>query len=96
MTSDQQKLKDFLYSKDFMKLGQAINHEHWEVAMMALRRLDLAARPLEIDFVTRNVPAIRHGITGRNRQQALDALARVTQRRVQLMNILNKPVEETN
>ena len=96
MTTEQQKLKDFLYSKDFMKLGQAINHEHWEAAHMALRRLDLNARPLKLDFVTRNIPAIRNGITSRNRQQALDALARITQRRVQLMNALNNSVTETH
>lgn len=81
-----EKQKQFLFGTDFLRLGQAINREHWQPASMTLRRIEQTSKELELDMIAGQLPAIRNAILRHNKKAALDALTRLTQRRVQAMN----------
>lgn len=77
----------FLRSYDFMKLGQAVHHENWQVAMMTLQRMQKKMQELEIDMFERQFINIRQCIVHKQAKPAKDILAFVMAKRAQLLNL---------
>lgn len=76
---------DYINSLDFMKLGQAINHEQWQAAAMIVRRMDMKAKEVEIDGFERQYTGIRQYINRKDKVQAKQVLSIVINKRVQIM-----------
>lgn len=77
--------RDFLKSYDFMKLGQAINRQNWQIAAMTLQRMQQKAKELELTVFDRQFMNIRQCVIHRQEKQAKDILALVTARRAQML-----------
>ena len=45
----EEKLRQFIGGYDFMRLGQTVNHERWESAMMSIRRMSMQAESLGLE-----------------------------------------------
>ena len=75
----------FINSLDFMKLGQAINHEQWQAAAMIVRRMDMKAKEVGIAGFERQFTGIRQCINRKEKAQAKQVLSIVINKRVQLM-----------
>lgn len=76
----------FLKSYDFMKLGQAINHENWQVAMMTLQRMQKKTQELEMNAFEKQFMNIRQCIVHKQGKPAKDILALIMTKRAQLLN----------
>lgn len=76
----------FLRSYDFMKLGQAVHHENWQVAMMTLQRMQKKMQELEINTFDRQFINIRQCIIHKQSKPAKDILALIMAKRAQLLN----------
>lgn len=81
-TKEQSK---FIYGLDFMKLGQAINHEQWQSAAMIIRRMDMRAKEVGITGFDRQFTGIRQCINRKDKLQAKQVLSIVINKRVQMM-----------
>lgn len=84
----EQEWKDFLQSYDFMKVGQAINREQWEIAMMTVSRLERNSRKPGLEAMNRNLKELRNAILAKNTNTAKNLLALVIQKRVQMLKHL--------
>lgn len=84
----EQEWKDFLQSYDFMKVGQAINREQWEIAMMTVSRLERNSRKPGLEAMNRNLKELRNAILAKNTNTAKNLLAMVIQKRVQMLKHL--------
>ena len=83
----EEKLKDFLNSYDFMRLGQAIAQGNQNMAMMIVSHLQQAAQEAGVaEQFGMNLQGIRQCVIGRDMKQAQDILAVVTAKRVKLIN----------
>jgi hypothetical protein len=78
----------FIKSYDFMRLGQAINHENWSGAGMTAQRMQKQAAELEMPDFERLFRNLKMAAAHREKKTALDILAQVTAKRVQLMESL--------
>ncbi len=67
--------EEFLASKDFLKLGQAVNHENWQVALMTVTRMQKNASEACPNLFDRKLSNIRQCILHRQKAQALDVLS---------------------
>ena len=76
---------DFLRSSDFMKLGQALNHRNWQIAMLTLQRMQREAKEAGLEIFERQFGNLRQCIISRQDKQAKDILALVTAKRAQLL-----------
>lgn len=76
---------DYINSLDFMKLGQAINHEQWQAAAMIVRRMDMKAKEVGITGFERQFTGIRQCINRKEKAQAKQVLSIVINKRVQMM-----------
>lgn len=85
----EEELKGFLNGTDFLKLGQAINRGQWESAMMCVRRMQQKAQHLGLAGLERPLMGIRQTIVHKNATEAKQLMAILTQKRVQLRNILS-------
>lgn len=75
-------MDEFLSSMDFMRLGQAVNHENWQSAMMIIKRMSSAAEEIGAEDFERMLSKIRVCVQSKSRSQALNALAMLTALRV--------------
>lgn len=75
----------FIKSLDFMKLGQAINHEQWQSAAMIIRRMDNKAKEVELTGFERQFTGLRQCINRKDKAQAKQVLSIVVNKRVQIM-----------
>lgn len=82
--------EDYIKSKDFMKLGQAIAHENWQVAGMTVQRMTKQATDADIHDFDRQFMMIKKCIMGRKKTEAQNALAAVVAKRVQMINGMNE------
>lgn len=82
--------EEFLKSKDFMKLGQTIEHGNWQVATMTAKRLQDNAKEAEIKDFDRSLIMIKQCIAGRKKTEAQNALAAVVAKRVAMLNKLSE------
>ena len=76
---------DFLRSYDFMKLGQALNHRNWQIAMLTLQRMQREAKEAGLEIFERQFGNLRQCIISRQDKQTKDILALVTAKRAQLL-----------
>ena len=75
----------FINSLDFMKLGQAIDHEQWQAAAMIVRRMDMQAKQAGLTGFERQFTGIRQCINRKEKAQAKQVLSFVISKRVQMM-----------
>ena len=81
-----EKKRTFIYSLDFMRLGQAINRGQWQSAAMTLQRMSRNAKDAEITDFDRQFAGIRQCINRKNANEAKQILALVIAKRVKMMN----------
>lgn len=92
---NEMDIEEFLKSKDFMKLGQAIEHGNWQVAGMTAQRMQKAAREAGTDAFDRQLISIKQCIAGRKKNEAQNALAFMISKRVQMLKNYESKVEGT-
>lgn len=85
MTYTEEQMQ-FLRCLDFMKLGQAINHEQWQSASMIVRRLDDMARESGINDFERTFIGIRQSINRKDIYEAKQIMAIVVNKRAKCLN----------
>ena len=81
--------EEFLKSKDFMKLGQAIEHDIWQVAGMTAQRIQANAKSVGLNDFDRQLIMIKTC----KKAEALNVLASIITKRVQMLNSLNENIE---
>lgn len=82
------QLKAFLEGQDFLRLGVGISHGQWNSVMMGVRRMRESCKKLGITCFDRLLVGIRDNAQRRNREEALQIMAQITVKRVQLRKIL--------
>ena len=78
-------MEEFLKSYDFMKIGQAIAHENYQLAAMTANRMLQKAKELGSEYFIRQLTAMRQCIAARNKKQAQNILALMVNKRAQLI-----------
>lgn len=81
----EQDVINFLKGYDFMRLGQAISHKQWQAAAMTIRRMELQAKKPGLEMFARQFAGIRQAVMRKDEKEALQILALVTAKRVQLL-----------
>ena len=81
---------EFLKSYDFLKLGENINHGNYQAAYMAASRMQKNAKEAGISIFDRQLISIKQCINARQKNEALNILTLMTNKRVQLLNNLSK------
>ncbi len=77
--------RTFLESLNFMKLGQAIEHENWQTASMTVQKMQKLSKEARIDTFERQLIHIKQCIGQRNKKQAKDILAVIIAKRTQML-----------
>ncbi len=77
--------EEFLKSKDFMKLGQAIEHNNWQVAGITAQRIHKNSKEIGLSEFDRNLIMIKQCIASRKKTEAQNALAHIIAKRVQML-----------
>lgn len=80
MTQDE-----FIKSPVFLQLGQAIEHENWQSAMMKYRRLEQGVKECDISEMKSYLTGIKMSISHRDKSQAQNILARIIAVRVKIL-----------
>ncbi len=83
-------LKQFIYGYDFMRLGQAVNGKRWESAMMACRRMAMAAEKLGLEGFTSHFRSLRQNIAGKRDAEIKNILSLMIRKRIQIQEVLKK------
>lgn len=83
---DENEITEFLRSYDFMKLGQAVSHKNWQIAVMTAQRMQKEAARLGLDSFARQLTGIRQCAMQKQEKQAKDILALVIAKRAQMLN----------
>ncbi len=83
--SREEQIHKFLHSYDFMRLGQAINHNQWQAAAMNIQRMSRTAKELELSTFDRPFTGLRQAINRRDLESAKQALATVISKRVMML-----------
>lgn len=84
----EEKLREFIYGYDFMRLGQAVNGERWESAAMCVRRMSMEVEKLGLDCFQRQFTGLRQNIARRDSQEIKNILSLVIVKRVQIQDAL--------
>lgn len=84
------KLEEFITGYDFMRLGQALCGKRKESAMMALARMGRTAKDLGLSDFERWFFNMRRAASVGDFHTALDMLALVTRKRIQIREILKE------
>lgn len=77
--------EEFLRSKEFMKLGKAIESGNWQIAGMTAQRMQKMAKEACVTDFDRQLIMIKQCIAGRKKAEALNALAGIVSKRVQML-----------
>lgn len=85
-----QEQRQFINGLDFLKLGQAINHEQWQSAAMIIRRMDNKAKEAELTEFEKQFTGMRQCINRKDKAQAKQVLSIVINKRVQIMKQMQK------
>lgn len=80
----------FIKSMDFMRIGQAVSRKQWSSAMMTLRRMSQKAKELGIKNMEMLFLRLRKEIGEKNIVAVKNTLALLTQKRVQIIKILQE------
>lgn len=86
--SYEEKLKQFLGSYDFMRLGQAVNGGRFESAAMCIRRMSMEADRLGLEGFQRPFTGLRQNIARKDTQEVKNILSLVIVKRIQLQDAL--------
>ena len=78
--------EEFLKSRDFMKLGQAIEHGNWQIAGMTASKMQRGAKEAGINDFDRQLIGIKQCIAGRAKREALNVLSIMVNKRVAMIN----------
>ena len=78
--------KDFYKSLDFMKLGQAIQKQNWQIASLTVRRMENMAKDLEIAEFEKNFASLRQCINRREKNSAQQVLSIMVNKRAAYLN----------
>ena len=84
------RVRKFLKSLDFMRLGQAVNRGQWQSAAMIIRRMDLQAKEIGLGEFERNFVGIRQCINRKDMLEAKQILAVVINKRAKCLNLINQ------
>lgn len=84
----EEKLKQFLFGYDFMKLGQAVNGKRWESASMCVRRISMEADKLGLVCFQKQLVGLRQNIARKNEQEVKNILSLIIVKRIQLQDVL--------
>ena len=82
------ELKKFINGYDFMRLGQAVNSNRWESAMMACRRMSMTAEKLGLECFARQFQGLRQNIARKSDAEVKNILSLVIRKRIQIQNVL--------
>lgn len=85
--------EEFLKSKEFMKLGRAIENGNWQIAGMTAQRMQKMAKEACVADFDRQFIMIKQCIAGRKKTEALNALAGVVSKRVQMLKTYSEGSE---
>lgn len=89
-SSYEEKLKQFIGSYDFMRLGQAVNGKRWESAAMCARRMSMEAEQLGLDCFQRQFAGLRQSIARKDIQEVKNLLSLVVVKRVRIQEVLKQ------
>lgn len=84
------ELSAFVKSMDFMKIGRAVSAKQWAVAMMTLRRMMQKGKELKLKNMEMLFLRLRKEIGEKNVVSVKNTLALLTQKRVQIIKILQE------
>lgn len=84
------ELSAFVKSMDFMKIGRAVSSKQWALAMMTLRRMMQKGKELEMKNMEMLFLRLRKEIGEKNMVSVKNTLALLTQKRVQIIKILQE------
>jgi len=84
----EEKLRRFLNSYDFMRLGQAVNGGRFESAAMCIRRMSMEAEKLGLECFQRQFTGLRQNIARKDIQEVKNILSLVIVKRIQLQDAL--------
>lgn len=90
------ELTDFCKSLDFMKLGQAIDHNNWRMASIVLQRMQKQYAQTGDHMFDRSFINLRQCLLRREQTAAKNALAGVIARRTQILNRRERENGEQN
>lgn len=85
-----QELNTFIKGMDFMKIGQAASRKQWSSAMMTLRRMTQKGNELGMKNMEMLFLRLRKEIGEKNIVAVKNTLALLTQKRVQIIKILQE------
>lgn len=83
----EEKLRQFLFGYDFMRLGQSVNGKRWESAAMCARRMSMEAEKLGLDSFQRQFTGLRQNISRKDVQEVKNILSLVVIKRIQLQDV---------
>lgn len=84
------ELSAFVKSTDFMKIGRAVSAKQWPLAMMTLRRMMQKGKELNIKNMEMLFLRLGKCIGEKNMIAVKNTLALLTQKRVQIIKILQE------
>ena len=85
-----EKLKQFIGSYDFMRLGQSVNACRWESAAMCIRRMSMEAEKLGLECFQRQFTGLRQNIARKDTQEVKNILSLVIVKRIQIQDALKE------
>jgi hypothetical protein len=77
---------DFCKSLDFMKLGQAINRQNWQIAAGTLQRMQRQAAETGCDVFDRNFIQLKQCLMHKEQLAAKNILTLIIAKRAQILN----------
>lgn len=78
-------IRDFFFSQDFMRLGQSVNRAQWQAASMKAMKMSARAKEIGCVGIEKTMTGIRQNINTKNKEQVLQLLALLTQKRVKII-----------
>ena len=71
-----------------MRIGQSIQHEKWDSAMMTTRRLTQTLQQLEFTEFDRQLTGLRQNISRKNKEECKNILSIIIAKRIKLLQNL--------
>lgn len=75
----------FLHGLDFLKLGQAVNHEQWQTAAMTAQQMERTIKQTGLSDMERNMMGLKQAIRCKNQMESKQILSQLVAKRVQLL-----------
>lgn len=86
----EEQLRKFISGYDFMRLGQAVQNNRWESAMMSIRRMSMQAEKLGLECFQRQFTGLRQNISRKDMQETKNILSLVIVKRIQIQDVLKQ------